>query len=310
MEVIYPFGSNYAKSEVLHYLSKKAENCVILKRPSDGIKELVNSKHSEYTNWNVVLIQPEAEFMSPVYFLQKIVILFDLLFAFVSLLIMYLITRSLTSPIREMRKLLKTLSLENLSIDLTNKINNEIVVFNDAFNKTLERLRESMEQTITARSSEAQAHFLALQSQMNPHFIYNILMVISSAGFELGSKKIVMICSQLSEMMRYIVAPDTMEITLREELGHVENYLKLLKWRFEELLQYNLDIDDRLYNIHVPKLIMQPLVENSYNHGFSGKRPPWNLKIEGRIVGTAWVMKICDDGIGFTEISLKILNPK
>lgn len=306
-EVIFPLNK-YEPAEIHHYMISKEDNGIISRRPTDGIKELIYSQYSSYTNWKVILAQPETNFMAPVHFLQTILMISGILFALLSIFIMYFITRSLTSPIREMRKQLRALSLENLSISLNDRTNNEITIFNEVFNKTLNRMKESMEQTIEAKSSESRAHFLALQAQMNPHFIYNLLMVISSAGYELGSQKIVMICSQLSDMMRYIVAPDTMKITLREELLHLENYLMLLKWRFEEQLQYKLEIDENLYDIHVPKLIIQPLVENSYNHGFSGKRPPWNLKIKCSREIDTWIVEIKDDGIGFSETKLSVIK--
>ncbi|HEY5587021.1 MAG TPA: histidine kinase [Ruminiclostridium sp.] len=307
-EVIYPVNK-YNNSEISFYASLKDKSGLIIKDPFKGVKELVYTKHSEYTNWTVILTQPETSFMNSVYFFRNIFLIFGMLFAFVSLIIMYFISQRLTSPIREMRKQLSSLSLENPSIQLNDATNNEITIFNHTFNKTLSRMKESMEQAIEARSSESKAHFLALQAQMNPHFIYNILMVVSSAGFELGSKKIVVICTQLSDMMKYISAPDSMNITLKDELTHVTNYLELLKWRFEDQLQYEYLIDERLYSIQIPKLILQPLVENSYNHGFSGKRPPWNLKIRGWLEEDLWFIEIFDDGIGFSENNLeKIKN--
>ncbi len=301
--IIYPVNK-YSKSEAIYYYSLNNISGKTLTRPSDNTEELVYINNLSYTSWKVIASQPKHEFMSPVYFLRNIFLIFGFLLIVLTLFIMYLISKGLTAPIREMRVLVKKLSLENLSINLSNHVgNNEVALLNEAFNKTLSRLKESMEQTIQARAGEAHAHLLALQAQMNPHFLYNTLMGISGLANEEANYKVVSMCSELSDMLRYVASFDSTDITIKDELQHAENYLKLNKWRFEDLLEYRLSVDQSLFSIKVPKLILQPIVENSFVHGFKNQPPPFRVEITGHAENGKWFIKVSDNGCGFNKIT-------
>lgn len=140
---------------------------------------------------------------------------------------------------------------------------------------------------------------------MNPHFLFNTLMGISAVGQELQSTKIISMCAELADMLRYVGSYENSNTTIQDELTHAENYLKLVKWRYEERLNYEFIVEEGMYTIKVPKLILQPLIENCFSHGFNKVRPPWSIKIQGKFNKDKWEISVIDNGSGFSEKSLE-----
>lgn len=170
----------------------------------------------------------------------------------------------------------------------------EIKILEDSFDKMLERMNSSIRR-------EKKAYSLALQAQMNPHFLYNMLTVISAAGSEAGCDNIVNMCVELSDMLRYVTAYEVVTVPLREELAHTKNYLSLMKSRYEDYFNYSIEVDEELLNMSVPKLCIQPLAENSFMHGFKQVEPPWNIAIEMRGTSRRWELTVRDNGSGIPE---------
>ena len=167
----------------------------------------------------------------------------------------------------------------------------------------LERMNNSIIQ-------EKKAYALALQAQMNPHFLYNMLAVISSAGSEAGCDSVSTMCVELSDMLRYVAAYQKVTVPLKEEIIHTKNYLALMKSRYEDYFSYKIDVSDDLMNIPVPKLFIQPLAENCFIHAFKEKEPPWNIDI--KMIGTKdrWELIIKDNGSGISEERIAEIKDK
>ena len=170
----------------------------------------------------------------------------------------------------------------------------EIKELEDSFSKMLERVNRAAE-------SEKAAYLAALQAQMNPHFLYNTLAVIGSAGAEYGCTGVYDMCSELSDMLRYITAYGSASVPLSDEVEHTKNYLLLMKARYEDYFTYSLDIDGALCNMQVPKLFIQPLAENCFKHGFKKKEPPWRIEIKITGRGEAWELSVRDNGTGISD---------
>lgn len=308
-ELIYPLISSQPDCSD-YYFDKckdpKSQKTFIVKNPQNGAEELVYKTSSSITGWTILQILPTKDFMASIYKIQQIIIIAGIMLIFVTLVLIYLISNSLTTPIKQLRQSLKNVSLQNplLDIDFQNN-NNEIVLLNLAFNKTIQRLHEAMHQTIQARSKEAEAHFLALQAQMDPHFLYNSLMGISAVGQEYDNQKVVDMCSLLSDMLRYSASYNAPIVNLLDEIKHAENYINMLKFRYEDTLTYEFVIDDGMEDIKVPKLILQPLIENSFSHGFANIKPPYLLSVKGTISDNTWTVSIRDNGSGFSFNALE-----
>jgi two-component system sensor histidine kinase YesM len=265
------------------------------------------------TTWSVVFLQSERDFSEP-FRVSGLMILglgFGLLI--VSWASVFFISARLTRPLTDMVRSLDQVSLHNLTYQEAANGQDEVAILQDAFRQMLGRLGQSLEEVVDLRTREANAQMLALQAQMNPHFLFNTLQVISGAGQEAGSAQVVDLCDRLSTLLRYLLEDPVQLPTLAEEWDHARTYLDLMKSRFEDLVSYRFDIAPRekLEAIRVPRLLIQPLVENCFDHGFRGRPGPWHLDVAVAVgENGAWTVEVRDDGSGFDPGVLADLRAK
>lgn len=176
---------------------------------------------------------------------------------------------------------------------------NEIVHLYHAFTSMLQRMEESKQHAVEAHSRELQAQFIALQARMNPHFLYNTLTLIGMLGMEDGNEEIPKITSELVRMLRYITYDSRELVSLQEEVDHTLHYLDIMKTRYREHLVVDVELEGDLALVRVPKLSVQPFVENCMKHGFVGKKYPWRIELRVSVSRSSWNVQIHDDGDGF-----------
>ena len=136
---------------------------------------------------------------------------------------------------------------------------------------------------------------------MNPHFLYNMLSAIIESGEEENSPRTVAMCMKLTDMMRYIADYNGDRVSFAQELQHTRNYLDLMKERYESRFTYQITVDEDALSILVPKLIVQPLAENCFKHGFTGCRPPWHIDIRLHRKSGGWELTVQDNGAGIAR---------
>lgn len=171
------------------------------------------------------------------------------------------------------------------------------------------RMREEIDLRVACLQN---AQMTALQSQINPHFLYNTLEAIGDKVVMLvgreneGSE---MIC-ELSELLRISLATDSYVVPLREELTHVRLYMNLIDFRYGGSVQWNLDVPEELLDRRVVKLSLQPLIENSIEHGLRPKRRQGSIRIAARAEGQGFVIQVSDDGVGMPQEEIDRLNER
>lgn len=163
-----------------------------------------------------------------------------------------------------------------------------------------------MDELIVTRSHEMKTHFLALQFQIDLHLIHNTLALIDAYARDGSMSRITDVTSHLSGILRYISSFNDSLVPIGRELAHVESYLALMKRRYESQLEYIVE-SDKVFDldITVPKLILQPIVENAFYHGFKGKLPPWLIEISTYTEGDLWYIAIQDNGSGMEENQIR-----
>lgn len=304
--LIYPHRESFSRrNHALEYyfrrLPRGDHGHIWLKDPRRQTKLIIYSR-SQISDWVLLYVQDRKDLLAPVQLARRVLLAAGLGILLLTLAIIFLITQQLTKPLQELRNSISKVSLENLAVDLGSSQNNdEITLLNSAFQEMFQRLKNSLDQLMVARAEEVKAQLLALQSQMNPHFLFNMLAVISAAGQEAGETRITEMCHRLSSMLRYVTAYDSKEVTIRDELAQAQNYLELMKERYEERFQYTLQVDETVLDMKVPKLILQPLAENCFQHGFYEVKPPWRIEI---VIGRdrdQWLITVSDNGAGFDE---------
>lgn len=185
----------------------------------------------------------------------------------------------------------------------------ELEELNQEFADMNVNLKKSMNELLDSRAQELKSRNLALQSQINPHFYYNTLASIIVLAEKDQKEEVITICRNLTRMMRYITGTSNAPVTLREEMDYVRKYLYCMKIRFQENLNYSIDVDDSILDIPVPKLIIQPIVENALKYGTDCK-PPWDISICSVITEDAWQIEVEDSGSGFSEEALALIRER
>lgn len=177
----------------------------------------------------------------------------------------------------------------------------------------VERLDGLLERQNIIQLSTKQAEFLALQNQINPHFLYNTLEAIRGDALGAGMENIADITEALSVFFRYTITETNNLVTIGEELDNVENYFKIQQYRFGEKLSIEVRICDEEENIlqmQCPKLSLQPVIENAIFHGLERKREKGRISLLLEIVDENLHISISDNGIGIEEKRLAELNER
>jgi len=258
---------------------------------------------SETSGWMAVMVRNKSSIVNVIQDIQKVIIMAIFVFMVLSAYMAYRISLKMTRPINDMIVSAQSISWSNLDMKtLEGNDENEIMALNNTFKETLKRLSKSMQLELGARLN-------ALQSQMNPHFLYNTLSVISASADQ--QEKVERMCSRLSDMLRYsTVYEEESNSTLEDEVRHTENYLELMKDRYEENLIYNIEEAGELERVKVPRVILQPIVENCFKHGFGENGFPWIIHVAVTASHGHWRIHVRNNGRPFQERDLTELNEK
>ncbi|WP_152396427.1 cache domain-containing sensor histidine kinase [Paenibacillus guangzhouensis] len=274
--------------------------------------EIVAYSRSEFSGLTVLLVESETALLQPVKAFRTQIILIGIAALLLTMIVTYYVARGLTTPIKAIRKSIASLNLQTLPPknfpDARARLN-ELEELQSAYIQMCERLEASLSEAVEARSQEIKARMLALQAQMNPHFLYNTLTVISIKADNNHQHDIVKMCSDLSGMLRYIAVDGSAPVTIAQEMDYTRKYLDLMKSRYSGHFTCTIDIPIEMNSISVPRLIIQPIVENCFKHAFD-TRPPWHIYVIGAVTDAGWEMVITDNGIGFDEQALMNLSAK
>jgi two-component system sensor histidine kinase YesM len=175
----------------------------------------------------------------------------------------------------------------------------------------IQKVQEDIRTERSLKNSNKHAEYLALQNQINPHFLYNTLEGIRSDALNEGVENIASIIESLAVYFRYTISKIDKLVTLDEELANLDNYLVIQNYRFGDrisMIEIFDDCDRSIGSHLIPKLILQPFIENSIIHGLEEKVGPGLIKIIFSITEELLLITIEDDGVGISEIKLKELN--
>lgn len=264
-------------------------------------------------DWSLLMLRSKSSILKPFLPWILFIIFLYVLFLSVCLIIIYFTTKKVTRPLTMLIDEVQQITLNRLSFKMPDTdCPDEFTRLQLAFTQMVERLSSAMEENIKQKTYEVQANMIALQSQMNPHFLYNILAVIKSQAHDNDPEKIGNTCNYLAQMLRYISVYDQESVPLSRELEHAASYLQLMKIRYESSFRYTIKMDDALSHdqVYLPRLSIQPLLENCFQHGFKKVLPVWEIDIHCTWKDSLCIIEIKDNGSGFEESSLVSLDQK
>lgn len=221
----------------------------------------------------------------------------------------------LNKPIVKMIDMIEQTNLQNLDQiserqeDLSTG-SDEFQRLSRAYQEMTQRLNLAILQEKKASTLQLQALFDSLQAQVNPHFLYNVLNILSARGVQNDDEVICEICGALAAMLRYSTGNKTRYATVREEMEYLENYFYLLKIRFSNKIKFKVLVLPQMMELKLPKAALQQVIENSVKHGFSNSAINMEISMDGEICEDRWVITVTDNGVGFSEEALAELRRK
>ena len=184
----------------------------------------------------------------------------------------------------------------------------EIAVLTRSFNDMTQEIGGLVEDIKLQQKNLRIAETKLLQAQINPHFLYNTLDAIVWLAEENRKDEVVSMVTALSDFFRTTLSKGRDFITVREERSHIESYLKIQQFRYQDIMSYEIDMEENMGEFMIPKLTLQPLVENALYHGLKNKRGGGMIKITGRLDGENMIFTVTDDGKGMTKEVLEKLQ--
>lgn len=263
---------------------------------------------SESTGWKTLVYIPLKELLAPMKQSRNAMMIMTLSILSFALLVAMFISYALTKPMKRTVQLMKQVQRGKLDVRVNVKYNDEIGMLGSHFNRMIARVRDLLQEVYETEQSKQKADMLALQNQINPHFIYNTLESIRMLAELNDDDRVAELTYLLGLLLRYSITRSDEIVTVKQELQHVENYLQLLQLRFPEKISYSFRVPEMYYSLPIIKLVFQPIVENAIFHGLEKQAEP------GTITVTSWserddvIFTIHDDGVGMDEERLASLN--
>ncbi|NOU65434.1 HAMP domain-containing protein [Paenibacillus sp. LMG 31461] len=294
-------------------------------RLTNGVKTTINDEEvivqekdlEQADGWRIVSIIPVQELTTDMYAIKNISIIAGIGIILSMLILGYFFLNNLTRPVMGLIADMKKIGKRDVGFRVKVRSTNEVGVLAYDINSMIDKMEEMTSNIFHTQASlyeselsKKQAEFSALQSQINPHFLYNTLNCISSIGLEYGSKEIALITSSMSKIFRYSIKKDDL-VMISEEIQCIQAYLKIISIRYENKFDMEINVDEKMLEMKTPKMILQPIVENSVYHGLESMDAGGTLRVSGHLDANGDVcFQIWDSGKGIGKDELESLKAK
>lgn len=222
----------------------------------------------------------------------------------------FLFASSIVRPLTKLQSLMEKVEGGDPTVRFHSRYHDEIGKLGNAFNAMLDKMQSLIDQVYIEQKKKRYAELSVLQAQIKPHFLYNTFDTIHWMAKRYGADDIVYVVRCLTNLFRIGLSKGSEIIPIREECRHAENYLKIQQVRYDEILDYSMEIQPGIEDLYVQKLILQPVVENAIYHGIKAAGERGLIEIRGFREGDKVFFVIADDGVGMDAEQLRRLNDR
>ncbi len=270
---------------------------------------LVAASKLDKIDWTIVSTTPSQDLNVELTQTKRYLLIVVTILIIVSALIALIVSRTISSPLARLVRQMKQVENGNFRGMVNVTSYEEINGLVASFNHMVRRVEELIERVKLSSVSEKNAELHALQSQVNPHFLYNTLDMIYWMLDEKGNDRLGEVVLSLSQMFRYSSHWEgKAEVTLREEVEQIRHYLTIIQMRLEDRLTVEIRIDERWMDLIVPKMLLQPVIENAVKHGLEANRGQGLLVVEAVPDEQYLNIHVSDNGAGMTAETLYNLH--
>lgn len=260
---------------------------------------------SEKTGWTVVGCTNVAELLKDSKKARSIYVLVAAILVIVALVLSNLISRNITRPLQQLRDSMARVQEGDFGaaeVEVTSR--NEVGSLTRSFNVMTSRIQELMKQNIYEQQQKRKSELKALQSQINPHFLYNTLDSIIWMAEGKKNEEVVVMTASLARLLRQSISNEEEQVPIGQEVEYARSYLTIQKMRYKDKLEFQIQVDAQIMGVPIIKLVLQPLIENAIYHGLKYKEGKGLLIVRGYREGENAVIQIRDNGAGMDEQTL------
>lgn len=313
---------HYIYHPMKRYLGKKSEfksiDAILSKEHGSLVinekeRELLTYSHSNSLGWTMLTVVPYSELTQGSHIIRKSIFLVTIITLIVAYIIGVAFASSIIRPIKRLQQFMRRVEMGDLDKRIEVESKDEIGMLHQGFNQMVIQLKQLLDEIYHSKLKatemslrQKEMELSVLQSQLNPHFLYNSLETIRGMALEKDMDDIASMSSALSRLLRYNLKESSHTISIKDELEVCELYLNIQKFRFEDRLHFDIDIPSWALVQKIPKFSLQPIIENSVHHGVGISFGRTCIQI--RVIKKTkdfYILEVEDDGPGMDD---KVLN--
>jgi two-component system sensor histidine kinase YesM len=227
----------------------------------------------------------------------------------VSLVLSIVFSLRISRPIVELAESMQQATTPSFD-SLPGQDRDEVRMLQEGYETLMKRMKALVEKEYEQEMELKDAHLLALQAQINPHFLNNTLNLLGGMAIAKGVPEIYTIAQAVGNMFRYTVGFTHELVCLSRELAHAQNYLLIQQYRFSGRCKVHVNVDKDVMNTPIPQFILQPVVENAFEHGLQKKKGEWQVTVKGMKQRRGTLIVVEDNGVGMGAEKLQALRKK
>ncbi|WP_458783750.1 sensor histidine kinase [Vallitalea sediminicola] len=308
-ELVYYEGDLQYKEDGLQTInSMHTENNTLTYREVLDNKDVVFYKKVDRYNWRVFFVTHYSSIYEVIENETNGIVIYGIIVTLLVILITIVFSKKFSSRIQILYK--KMLKVQKGDLEITDNVigEDEIGELNNYFNGSIEKIKSLIRENYIEKIEKREAELVALQFQINPHFLYNTLESINYIAEIYDCNEISIMSQKLGEMFRYSLNKDSEEfVMLYQEENHIRNYIDIQNIRFDDKYDIISNVSEEINKYKILKFILQPIVENSIKYGFRNKEKGV-IKIEASVINNYLIMTVTDDGLGIDGEMLLEIN--
>lgn len=254
----------------------------------------------------LVLLQPKAFTAGVLRTIYTLAFLMGLLCFLLCLLCAWILSRHLTDPISRLNSAMGQVEQGNYDVRIRNERRDELGTLSDAFNRMTQKYHSNLESSVQRQRELNETQIRMMQAQLNPHFLYNTLDSMKWMGLTHGAPEIASLATDLASILRTSISQEEL-IPLEQELDLIDRYLDIQYIRFQDSFACEIEVAEQFQHCMVPKMTLQPLVENAIVHGVADMEEGY-IKLWAEQDGTDLLLHVRDNGAGIPADVLERLN--
>ncbi|MCY9659919.1 sensor histidine kinase [Paenibacillus chondroitinus] len=259
---------------------------------------LIFTQRFEPLKWTIVSVIPMDDISSDRKQINQLMIGIGAACLLLALIVSFLLSGSITRPIFQLAKTMREIRTGKMQVRSTYQSKDEIGYLSEGFNNLMNRIEALMAENVEKQRTKAEIEFKLLQSQVKPHFLYNTVeTIISLIKLGLG-KQAIQAAQYMANFYKISLSKGNDIISIGEEMRLTESYLEIQQLRYVEYMTYTMEIDNEILTYSIPKLTLQPIVENAIYHGLKLKKEKGIIRITGKRSGNNVEIEIYDNGAG------------